>query len=799
MSPEQAIGAVGKVDQRSDVFGLGGILAAVLTGRPPFAADSAETTRLLAAQGKVEECFARLKNCGADRELVALCRRCLAPDREARPADADEVARAVAALRVAADERARRAELDRVKAEGEKAAAEARLRERHRRRRLLLGASAALVLAALAGLGAVLLVQRQANADLAAKNVRLAEQQAEVEARFELAQKAIATFHTGVSEDALLKNAQLTELRTRLLREAGGFYADLEKLLEGRNDTGSRRLLAAGYAQLGDLTAKIGQKKESLAVQRKALVLRRDLAAAPGADLEAQLDMVRSLLAVGALLEATGDMAGAMQADEEARDLTAALAAESPTDAIRTLLAQSWTAIGTVRLQTSKPAEALAAFQTAREIQQQLVDANPAADAFQSDLARSHGNIGIAFWQTGKTTEGLAAQEKGLGIMQKLADAHRESTLLQQNLAIGYFNIANWYGRIQKQEDALAPYEKAADILQKLTDAHPAVTQYASDLAGTQVNLGLALKILGRPDDAQAAYRRARTILQKLAEADPAVTAFQRDLALDDLNIATLLSEKGLPAEAIRAYQSALDVFQKLADGNPGVPLFRLYVAATCNNMGNLLIQTGQLTEALEAHEKALTLRQKLAAANPTIADFKAALATSHNNIGRVAGRLRQFDRAFLALDEGLAIRQKLADSNPANRQYASQLGYSFAFRGWAHQQVGNHAQAARDLRKALKLWPRSETPDLLARFERSRVLALLAGLAAEARSGVTTAEAGAFADQAVESLHDAIKAGWGQRDELKKPDFDALRGRDDFQKVVKELGEKAAVPPPKK
>src|SRR5262249_14267107 len=119
MAPEQAAGAVALIDRRSDVFGLGAVLVVVLTGRPPFVADTAEETRVKAAQGDVGECFARLGACGADPDLVALCRRCLAPRPEDRPADAGAVAEAVAALRAAAEERARRAELERVRAEGE--------------------------------------------------------------------------------------------------------------------------------------------------------------------------------------------------------------------------------------------------------------------------------------------------------------------------------------------------------------------------------------------------------------------------------------------------------------------------------------------------------------------------------------------------------------------------------------------------------------------------------------------------------------------------------------------------------
>ena len=152
--------------------------------------------------------------------------------------------------------------------------------------------------------------ERRANAGLAATNAELAAEQVKVQARFDMAMKAIALFHTGVSEDMLLKNPEFEGLRTKLLKEAAGFYADLETLLAGQTDAKSRKTLAEGYFQLGLLTDKIGDKKEALAVHRKALALRRELAAAEGADVETRLDVARSLNEVGELLGATGDRAG---------------------------------------------------------------------------------------------------------------------------------------------------------------------------------------------------------------------------------------------------------------------------------------------------------------------------------------------------------------------------------------------------------------------------------------------------------------------------------------------------------
>jgi tRNA A-37 threonylcarbamoyl transferase component Bud32 len=55
MAPEQAWPRIDEIDERTDVYGLGGILYAVLTGGPPHRADTPINTVLLARKGKITD------------------------------------------------------------------------------------------------------------------------------------------------------------------------------------------------------------------------------------------------------------------------------------------------------------------------------------------------------------------------------------------------------------------------------------------------------------------------------------------------------------------------------------------------------------------------------------------------------------------------------------------------------------------------------------------------------------------------------------------------------------------------
>jgi serine/threonine protein kinase len=749
--PEQVAGEIEKVDTRADVFGLGAILAVILTGKPPYVGATFESVRVMALRGKLDDCFTRLDASGSEPDLVALCKRCLAFEPADRPPNAGEVAKAVAELRAAADERARRAELERVRVEGEQATAEARATERRKRRRLWIGATAVLAAAVVGGLMAVVAVQRRANADLAgeqakveARNKQLADEQTKVQQRFDMAVKAIETFHTGVSEEALLKNPQLNELRTRLLKQAAGFYANLDKLLAGQTDAKSRKTLAAGYFQLAELTEKIGDKKEALRVHRQALAVRRELATAPAADVQTRLDVAQSLLNVAALQSAMGDTPGALARLDEGRDLAERLVAEAPTDAVRSVLALNHSRRGLLLAQRGKPSQALESHRKALAIRQELADADPSITSYQSHLASSHMNIGGIMMDTGKPAQAMLAYRQALAIRQRLADGNPTATASQNDLATSHNAIGLVLAQTGKPAEALEAYQKALAIWQELADANPAVQSFQSDLALVYYNSAVLLRETGKPGDVLESYEKALAIRQKLADANPAVMGFQQGLAQSQFSIGALLSEMGKPEEALRSYEQARAIMQKLADANPAIAIFRRHLAST------------------------------------------------HNNIGWLHAHQKRYSDALRALDQGISICQKLTRDDPSNAYFAHGLGYSHAYRGWTHAHAGQPAQAAADLRRAVELWGGSKALDIETRFERSRALALLAGLGDDSKSGVTPAEAKTCADQAVAALADAVKTGWGLPSELTGPDFDAVRARPDFANLVAEVEAKA-------
>jgi eukaryotic-like serine/threonine-protein kinase len=90
MSPEQAAGSRGTIGVSTDIYSLGAILYAMLTGRPPFqAASPVDTVLMILEQDPISP---QLLNPRVDRDLEMIALKCLQKPIELRYATADELA-----------------------------------------------------------------------------------------------------------------------------------------------------------------------------------------------------------------------------------------------------------------------------------------------------------------------------------------------------------------------------------------------------------------------------------------------------------------------------------------------------------------------------------------------------------------------------------------------------------------------------------------------------------------------------------------------------------------------------------
>jgi len=434
MSPEQADPSSMDIDTRTDVYALGVILYELLAGSPPLDAKQFKRGAILEMLRMVREVdpprpstkvstAEDLPNIAASRDVEpAHLKRALQGDLDwivMKALEKDRSRRYETANGFAADIGRHLAYEPVVAAPPSRAY---RLRKFVRKHRGAVTPASLVLLSLLGGLGAVATVQTVANTRLAAAYTELAKSRAAVQERYELATEAIKTFHTGVSEDFLLKEDKFKNLRNQLLQSASDFYGKLGALLGKETDPAARRALAQANFELAGLTNKVGRKEDALAAHRQVLAARETLAAEPGADVETKVDVGRSLTALADLLETTGKTGEAEATYRRARSLLADLARSSPsTPAAQAALALTIHGIGRLLWQSGKPSEAEAVYHAAIAIQQKLADDSPAVTEFRYRLATIMINLATLLGQTGRGAEALAPIRKAQAILQKLA------------------------------------------------------------------------------------------------------------------------------------------------------------------------------------------------------------------------------------------------------------------------------------------------------------------------------------------------------------------------------------------
>jgi tetratricopeptide (TPR) repeat protein len=195
------------------------------------------------------------------------------------------------------------------------------------------------------------------------------------------------------------------------------------------------------------------------------------------------------------------------------------------------------------------------------------------------------------------------------------------------------------------------------------------------------------------------------------------------------------------------------------------------------NNLANSYDHLGRLADALKLREETLALRKaKLGPDHPDTLASMNNLANSYDHLGRLADTLK-------LREETLALRKaKLGPEHPDTLATMNNLGTSYAAFGRYSEALKLQEEILAPLKA--KLGP-SHPNTLVSIYNIGCLHALMIPKSPDRAKE---------ADLAMEWLKKAVAAGFKDIAQIKKDtDLDALRGREDFKKLLAELEVKLA------
>jgi serine/threonine protein kinase len=604
MAPEQAGGEVDRLDERADVFGLGAVLCEVLTGRPPYTGrDECQVVRK-ALRADLTDTHCRLSDSGAEPELVALCRRCLSAELDDRPRNAGEVACAVAALRAAAEDRARRAELDGV-----------RVAEQGKRRHVLLAASGVIAVVLLVGLSVSLWqmvramdAERRAKSNEADANEERDLKAKALEAETKARQQAFAALRTMTADVVEQKFAQgnaLTEDDRAFLR---GVIAQFDAFaaIKGE-DADSRALRAEGRLRVGWMRYRLGELNQAQIDYDEAVSIRKQLAADFPARPESRRELAGGYSNRGMVLRATGRLKEAEADWNNALSICKQLAADFPCrPEFRQELAGCYNNRGVLRRDTGRLLEAEEDYDRAVRIRKQLVEDFPSQSDFRRSLAGSHLNLGILRRDTGRLQEAEIEYSRALSIQQQLATDFPKRLEYRQDFANGLNIRGSLLSDMGQFKAAQADFDQALSIYKQLAADFPARPDFRQALAGSHTNRGTILRTMGQFDEAEKDFDLALAIFKQLAADFPNQPDLRGELAGTFVNSATVHQKRGNWASAKRLLLEGRPHLLAALETNPRHPAYRQFYRSY---LATLTVAHAGLLEPKDAVRTAETCR----------------------------------------------------------------------------------------------------------------------------------------------------------------------------------------------
>jgi serine/threonine-protein kinase len=683
MSPEQASGRRGAVTTASDVYGLGAVLYALLTGRAPFVGESVMGT-LDQVRDRAPESPLR-HNRRVPRDLEVICLKCLEKDPERRYASAQALAEDLRQYLAGEPIAAR------------PVGAAARAWMWCKRNPALAGLVAALILALVVGVAGITWEWRQAVANLK-----------QAERNFALARDAVDRSYTQVSEDRLLNEPHMERLRKELLGTALEFYQRFVD--ERRGDPQARFDLGLAHHRLSVITRDTGSLDQALEYAEQMRAIFVELARIDPKNRRYQEELASSHDNLGKLFADSRRTQEAEAAYRKAVEIQEALVAERPqvlTDRIQ--LATYLNNLGNLDLGRKRIGQAKEAYGNAVKILE-APTAEHSGDESRYLRAVIHGNLGKLDFDAGRTPEAEQSYRQAVAILETLAAEHPEAVRYRRTLASDYQKLGGLLAGKRRWPEAKKAFQRVLTICDTLAEEHPGIPSFRVRLAESMINLGHFHYDRSEYAESEQASVRSVELLKPLVATYPDDLTYQDRLARADDNLSNVYGQTQRLDEAVQVRQQVIKLYSKLTAARPDAPDFQQNLAVSYDNLGRLSWLRGAYEASERANLSARDRLERLVAKHPDIPEFRSNLAASYLNMAYLYRDTRRPAEAWDVNRRGLELAQRLVEQDGDDFVFQQLLANHQLGLGIDDQMLGRLEQAEAALAQATSLWERLAT-----------------------------------------------------------------------------------------
>jgi predicted RNA-binding protein YlqC (UPF0109 family) len=243
---------------------------------------------------------------------------------------------------------------------------------------------------------------------------------------------------------------------------------------------------------------------------------------------------------------------------------------------------------------------------------------------------------------------------------------------------------------------------------------------------------------------------------------------------------------------AIDAAREANTIQRALVEEHPEDPQLRLTLSLSTRGMASLENVLGRWKESRQLAVESVAIMDRIVAENPAVTEFRRVQATANAELGQLLIDHDEIDAALNAMTKARDQTETVTRQNPKDVRNLNTLASIHRGIGKVLAKQGKTAEALRSLREAIKIGERITPEDNLFTYDLACGLAVYGEVAGQDRSipaQDSNKNSRDNADKAMVVLRQAVERGWRNADWTERdPELTSLRGRADFQALLKTL-----------